>query len=317
MDGLPTVVVLVAAGASAEPTTLAVERATSAALGHAAQVVVREAMGAPTDGEALTIGSDTNEVAVVQVTWNDRGHRTATLRVYLARRGRWMDRTIGFSAADAAPERGRTIGLALASMLPDPDLTPAPRERPAPQETRPQPAAGALPATPDVSERVELYVAPDELQDRARVTHRSSTPRGPHYAMDFFGVGAAGLGSSVQTAGGGAAFEMFLMPWLAVRIGGAVRVGDIAATTRTLTLLGAAGVELHPWPAANSRVLSASLRVDYVLMQQTVTHDSAGSAELSTRSRRLSGLDALVEAQWRLGANFDVLTGVGLEEMLA
>jgi hypothetical protein len=136
--------------------------------------------------------------------------------------------------------------------------------------------------------------------------------------MDFVGLGAVGLGSTIQTAGGGAAFEMFPTPWFAVRIGGAVRAGDVAAArARTLTLLASAGVELHPWPTTNSRVFSVSLRADYVLMNQTVTHVSADSADLPTKARRLSGLDALVEVQWRLGASFDVLTGVGLEEMLA
>jgi hypothetical protein len=309
MGGPLSVVVLVAAGGAAEPATLAIERAASEALGRTARVVVREAMGAPTDGEALTLGSEANEGAVVEVTWSDRAHRVAMLRVHLAGRRRWMDRTIGFGVADADAERGRTIGLALASMLPDPDPVLPPPEPAAPPVTIPQTAPHgphpppAPPApSPDIAEKTPADVAPREL----------------HYAMDFFGIGAAGLGGNVQTAGGGAALETFLTPRFALRIGGAVRGGPVdGAPARTITLLATAGVELHPWPATASHVFGASLRADYVLMNQTVTHRSASGADLSTMARTLSGIDAMVDLQWRLGANVDLLVGVGAEEMLA
>ena len=178
MGGPLTVVVLVAAGGAAEPTTLAIERAANEALGHAARVVVHEAMGAPTDGEALAIASEANEGAVVEVTWSDRGHRVATLRVHLAGRRRWMGRTLGFSAADADAQRGRTIGLALASMLPDPDPAPLPPEAHAPPETLPQPAAPAPAprlaplADPEIAEKPAPDVAPSRLP----------------YALELFGL---------------------------------------------------------------------------------------------------------------------------------
>jgi hypothetical protein len=230
----------------------------------------------------------------------------AMLRVHLAGRRRWMDRTIGFGVADADAERGRTIGLALASMLPDPDPILPPPEAPAPLVTAAQTAPHAPhppPApSPDIAEKAPADVVPREL----------------HYAMDFFGIGAAGLGGNVQTAGGGAALETFLTPRFALRIGGAVRGGDVdGAPARTITLLATAGVELHPWPATASHVFGASLRADYVLMNQTVTHRSASGADLSTMARTLSGVDAMVDLQWRLGANVDLMVGVGVEEMLA
>ena len=303
MGGPLTVVVLVAAGGASEPTTLAIERAANEALGHAARVVVREAMGAPTDGEALAIGSEANEAAVVEVTWNDRAHRVATLRVHLAGRRRWLGRTLGFSAADVDAERGRTIGLTLASMLPDAEPAPpaAPRENPTPPAIVAPPPARARPA-PEIAEQPAPEAAPSTL----------------HYALEFFGTGAVGLGGSVQTGGGGAALETFPLPRLGVRIGGAVRMGDVAGgEARTLALLGTAGLELRAWPSTESRVFGASLRADYVLMNQTVTHRSAGGADLSTKERPLSGLDAILEVEWRLGASADVVLGAGLEEMFA
>ncbi len=207
----------------------------------------------PTDGEALAIGSEASEAAVVEVTWSDRAHRVATLRVHLAGRRRWLGRTLGFTAADVDAERGRTIGLTLASMLPDAEpAPPAPRETPAPPEIVAPPPAHARPA-PEIAERPAPDLAPSPL----------------HYALELFGTGAAGLGSSVQTGGGGAAFETFVTPRFGVRIGGSVRMGDVGgAGARTLALLGTAGLELRAWPSSKSSPFGASLRADYVLMNQ-------------------------------------------------
>ena len=82
-------------------------------------------------------------------------------------------------------------------------------------------------------------------------------------------------------------------------------------------LLATAGVELHPWPVGTSRTFSIALRADYVLMNQTVTHFSATGEDLSSMARALSGIDALIEMEWRLGENVDLLAGVGVEDMMA
>jgi hypothetical protein len=299
-----TVVILVAAGRAADPATLAIERAASQALGHAARVVVREAMGTPTDGEALALEAETSEAAVAEVTWGDPGHRAATVRVHLAGQPRWFDRTIGFGPADVDGERGRTIGFALVSMLPEtrPDdgQTPAPVDTPPP--LAPPPAIPHVPAP-----------APVE-SDLPREANTGKV----RYALDVVGVGAACLGASVQTAGGGAALDVLLVPWLSVRIGGALRAGRVMdAQSRSLALFASAGVGLHPWPPLPTRLLSASLRVDYVLMNQMVTHESTAGADVSTRARTLSGVDALIESEWRLGEGADILAGVGVEDVLA
>jgi hypothetical protein len=144
------------------------------------------------------------------------------------------------------------------------------------------------------------------------------TPTALEYALDFFGTGAAGLGTSLLTGGGGAAFETLLTPHFGLRIGGSVRMGDVAdSAARTLALLGTAGLELRVWPTAESRPFGASLRVDYVLMNQTATHRSTNGNDVTTMMRPLSGVDALIEVAWRLGASTDVVVGAGIEEMFA
>jgi hypothetical protein len=300
-----TVVILVAAGGAAEPTTLAIERAACEALGQRASVVVRESMGAPTDGEALALGSETSEGAVVEVAWGDGAHRVAMLRVHLAGRRRWLDRTLGFGAADADSERGRTIGLAVASMLPDSNPAPPAPPAPAPPVAQPPP--------PRTAPRPE-----PPAENLAEAASPSGNATGPRYALDFVGVGAAGLGGDVQTGGGGAALETFLSPHVSARIGGAVRAGGVGnAPARALTLLATAGVALRPWATSAARPFGVALRADYVLMNQSVTHMSTSGADLSTLARPLQGIDGVVEFEWRVGGSIDLLAGAGAEDTLA
>jgi hypothetical protein len=301
-----TVVILVAAGGAGEPTTLAIERAANEALGRSARVVVRESMGAPTDGEALAFGA-AGEGATVEVTWADGAHRLAMLRVHLAGRGRWMDRAIGFGPADADAERGRTIGFALAAMLPEPATNaapppPAPVPTPAPPPPRPEPVVPVVSLAPPFAENESAAHAP------AR----------PRCSLDVFGLGATGLGADVQSAGGGAAFEALVLPALSLRVGGAVRGGSLGgAQAYALTLLASAGIALRPWGGTPSRAFGAALRADYVVMSQSVTHYASNGSDLSTRERPLSGIDVLIETEWRLAPQVDFLAGLGVEEMMA
>ena len=293
-----SVVILVAAGKATDPATIAIERAAGEALGRGARVYVREAVAAPTDGEAIAIEEESPQTAVAEVTWGDAGHRAALLRVHVRGEPRWLDRTIGFGPADVDPERGRTIGFALASMLPDTRAA---------GEPSPEPAANTPPP-------VVVPIAPSPAPDLAEEPQRTTS----RYALDVLGVGAASFGADMATAGGGAAFDARLVPWVSVRVGGAVRAGKVvSAQARALELLAWAGVALHPWPSSPSRFFTASLRADYVLMNQMLTHYSATGADLSTRARALSGVDVLVEGEWRLGEAADILTGAGVEDRLA
>jgi hypothetical protein len=289
-----SVVILVAAGGAAEPTTLAIERATNEALGRSARVVVRESAGAPTDGEALAASTEAGEDAAVEVTWADAGHRLVMLRVHLAGRARWLDRTIGFGASDADGERGRTIGFALASMLPE--AAGGASDAPAPAF----PAPALAPPSPPAPELDES---------------RGPVGRELRYALDLVGIGAAG-GAGEMQGGAGGALETFVSSRLSIRVGGAVRAGPVeGARAWTLTLRGAAGLAVRPWGDTASHGFAMALRADYVVESQSVTHYAPDGPDVSTRSRLLSGLDALIDAEWRLARNADALVGVGIEEI--
>ncbi|MDP9149257.1 MAG: hypothetical protein M3O36_04855, partial [Myxococcota bacterium] len=112
------VIVFVAAGGAADATTHAMERATHDALGLEAHVEVHETEIVPSDLDVLITEQRAHAAAVVELTWAEQG-RQARLRVHVAQSGRWISRSIGFLPSDADAERGRTIGFAVASMLPD------------------------------------------------------------------------------------------------------------------------------------------------------------------------------------------------------
>jgi hypothetical protein len=113
MSDALTILLFVATGEASDGATRAMARATREALGSEVTVEVRETASELTDDEALITEQLTHADVVVALTWRDQGHRSATLRVHVARSGRWLSRSIGFMPSDASTERGRTIGFAV------------------------------------------------------------------------------------------------------------------------------------------------------------------------------------------------------------
>jgi hypothetical protein len=146
MAGAVTLVLLVAAGDATNATTRSMARATREALGPNLHLVVRPTNGEPTDSEALRFERSDGADAVVELAWADAKQRQATLRVHLARSGHWLQRSIGFQPSDAEAERGRTLGFAVASFLPEPAGSMAPETEPVPAD-RPGSSGGAWPPT--------------------------------------------------------------------------------------------------------------------------------------------------------------------------
>ena len=94
-------------------------RATAAeALGGEDTVVVRE-LDAISDAEALRIERRIAAQAVAQVEWLDPEHTRARVRVHAVENNRWVERIITFAVVDTSIERGRALGFAVTSMLPE------------------------------------------------------------------------------------------------------------------------------------------------------------------------------------------------------
>jgi len=333
-----TLIVLVAAGEATSPMATAMVQATHDALG-AAVVDVRETKGAPTDAAALAAEAKSRPDAVVEVVWDERDLRRITVRVHMARTQRWLERTMTYGPSDPLAERGRTLGLAIASILPEIGLnvsaaapaaststststpTPTPASAPAPAPApAPVPAPASAPAA-SASASTPSASVPGAAPSFDRAQARSHSVGGPLPRFEFDlvangAIGIPGIPGTADTLGVGGAAQWFPTRALSLRIGASERSGSLNIAEATVfTFLGTAGVTLHPWTASPSRPIDASLRVDYVLLREAATHSDDPSPV--TRARWLSGVDGYVDAAWFLTADLAALVGIGVEDVLA
>ncbi len=153
---------VVGTGESRSPATLALVAAVEETLGTAVAIRVREA--APLSAaEAQSLEREMGAGAVVMVAWNEPERRDALVRMHVARSNHWTTRVITFHAQDALAERGRTLGLAVASMWPEtglPSALTSPAREPTPRQTPPAREAPAARETPPAGESSPVREAP-------------------------------------------------------------------------------------------------------------------------------------------------------------
>src|SRR5579871_3120149 len=107
------------ADSAGDPFTPAVTRATREALGPDTQIVLKELEMAPSDETARSLGVEAHADAVAEVEWSLPDHLHTKVRLQRAGATRWFDRDVGFRSIDEPAERSRTVGFAIASMLPE------------------------------------------------------------------------------------------------------------------------------------------------------------------------------------------------------
>jgi hypothetical protein len=296
-----TILLFVAAGEGSDATTRAMARATREALGPAATVEVRETPTRLTDDAALIAEQLARADAVVDLTWTDPAHRNATLRVHIARSGRWIGRSIGFMPSDASTERGRTIGFAVVSMLPEPADQPPPAADAAPP---PAPLPSPLPAPPP-----PLAALP-QADERP---HPKAPPPMPSFALDLFAMGSWGVyGNGMDGGGGGVAGAWFPLPALSLRLGVGVRAGSIGLVqTSALNAPMTVGAGWHPIRATPSHPFGVSMRAGYVLLYESLQYTRLGGGGM--KDGWLSGVSAVVDAAWLFSPDVEAYFGPGLE----
>jgi hypothetical protein len=144
------VVVVVATAAAQRPETRAVVGGLEQSLEPGSTLVVRESsrpLDEPLDELAASDAAD----GVAVVDWSDTELLRARLRTYATSTHAITERDIDFRSTDASAERGRTVGFALASMLPPaPPVAPPfvapvvpPAAAPASEEPPPGPSPSA------------------------------------------------------------------------------------------------------------------------------------------------------------------------------
>jgi hypothetical protein len=207
------ILLLVARGEAGDPTTLGAVRATHELLGQDLRVEVREVETTPPDERALELGRDLGAAAIIELSWESPEHRQARVHFHLEPHTGWNDRVIGFMAADDMVERGRTVGFAIASMIP---------------------------ASPHGAEALRVWTAPPETSERDPQAPATLRPaRRWLGTVDALGSTAPGIRGESPGWGGAASARWYFAPPFGLRLGVSARAGEIdPAQATTLHMSG-------------------------------------------------------------------------------
>jgi hypothetical protein len=280
MSAVVILAIIVASGEGQSPATSAMVVASQEALGADVSVQVHEATDT-SDQEVSRIEAATSPRAVAEVLWADAAHEHAHLRVHVARTDRWVDRTIDFVVADSLSERGRTLGFAIASMLPEAD--PALQVPDLPVLAATAPIAGPPPQS---------------------VLRRS-------IGLAF--VGSEGVAGPTTGMGGAADLAFAPTESTAVRVSFELWRGSIStlAATDLTSHVGLGGTWLPLTPTA-TRSFGLGLTGDALVIYQGVSHVHAtGGTEW--KSKISPGADLMIDGRWRVSRNVEILATAGPE----
>jgi len=317
MTGAAILAIVVATSEINDPATVIMIGAAGETLGP--EVAIR-LLGAsqPEESDPLRIERETGAGAVVSLVWRDASRLRARIRLHVAASGHTTTRDLVFSEADTRVERGRTLGLAAASMWPE-IRGPAPAEA-AHASASPPPAAP--PSPPEPSTPVAPVVAPPVAnQDGSsparatepirKVQEPSTSPAVARFALGLGGLGASGAPRSV-----GARLESAFAvggSW-ALRVALNARTGPLPKLIdgRLWTFALAGGVEWWPVPLRAAGLVRFGMRADAIVMRHQVSGAVAGDPNES-QGRFLPAFDLLVQTALRAGARVDLVAAAGAE----
>jgi hypothetical protein len=309
------IVLLVAVAANANGVAMTRVAAATCieAMPAGAQSVVRLVPILPDDRDLAADASAEGANAVVVLTWHDAEFLTTDVRVSVAPPGirghDWIARTVVFSAHDLPAERGRTLGLVIASMLEESRGSVALRNRDAvelptvsPGEPRPV-DTGSSPIAADVAVSGTAVLA---AHARWAIEANLTT------------IVDSAEGLDVDALGGSFAVRRSMTARLALRAGLGYRVATIDgadAITRTASVaLGGAWTS----PAlGRPRELGFGAQLDLLGLHEEVARDSRVSTAPNNDQGYWSlGGELLGQIGYGLSLGTAVLFGGGLEETL-
>ncbi len=268
------ILLLVARGEAGDPTTLGAVRATHELLGRDLEVEVREFDAPPPDERALELGKAMGAAAIIELSWESAEHRQARVHFHLEPHAGWNDRVIGFMASDDLGERGRTVGFAIASMLPAPSR-----------------GAESLRTWSPPPETPSREIAPPPVPRRVNRQWLG--------AVDAVGATALGIRGESPGWGGAASARWYFGYPFGLRLGVSARAGEIdPAQATSLQLHAAAGLVWLAAPASVDRPFELGLRVDALAMRERLTHFDSDDTEPADLARWIPGADAAIEGTW-------------------
>jgi hypothetical protein len=292
-----TVLVLVVA--SSPGPEAAIVRAANEALGLDAKVLVRRVPTLASDEEALELERAASADAVVEVV---RTEFKVALHAHLAQGSRWIDRELHFSHGDAPADEWRTVGFALASMIPDPPRGAEPAHTVEEPQVTERARVDAMPSAPPLLDQAPF--------DADRV--RDARPRARRFAIDLAAEGRSAFHSDDIGAGAAIAAHWFFVDHFAVRAAASLRTSEVErgnAEASSLLFDGALGVAWRSAPRLTPGTLSFAARIDAVLTDQRMTRDP--TAQGGAFHRVVPGADLVANALWTVTPQLAVLAGVG------
>ncbi len=289
-------VILVGSGEVDSAASQSMLRATAEALGLNAQVSIHEIDPNAGDDAIIAAGKKWHADAVASVHWED-GHRHASLHLHGEASGRWIDREIGFHASDAEDERGRTLGFAVISMLPEGQVPRAPPPPP-PSKTPIKQA--------DSQSSSEVIQEPDHEEPEL-------PPKRWHGAVDASGIVAAGIGGDATGVGGAGRGQWFFLPDFSVRAGGGAREGSVSALgASSFTWFFAGGLSWHPSTPSRRHPFGIGGSLDVVGMHYALSRTGTGGAQES-QGRWIPAADLTLEGTWFFTEPVGLVVAVGGE----
>jgi hypothetical protein len=248
------------------------------ALGSEDAVVVRE-VDETGDDETLRIERLVHAQTAALILWLDGTHTRARVRVHVADGNRWTERTIEFAIVDTPTERGRALGFAVTSMLPEETLAANPyrgMKRPA--------------DTPELRTAIRLVALGHTAVSKGQAT---------------------GFGGSISG-------EFFVTPVVAARLGLGAWQGslslpslinrDLSLSAQDLVSFAAVGVSFWPRRPSPDHRIAFGIRVDALLLNHSVTPDQGAS-----QSKLMPGIDAMADFAFSVSSALDIVTSLGME----
>ena len=313
-------VLLVAVTANPGAISMARDAATACleSMPAGAKSVVRVAPAVPPDVEVVGDAAKLGAAAVVIVSWHDASLLTTEVRTFVVSPengvSHWMTRTIVFSARDLPAERGRALGLVIASVLDESwGIAPvaAKAQPPAPIATPPREALTTERPIPPVQPVPPVAVA-------ARPTSIASAEAPPRWALEADVTTAIGhWGDADDSIGGMIGLRRSLSTDWAWRAGLGFRVADVDGADATArTVLGAAGVAWMHSGLERPHTFGFGARADLLVAHVSVQRGEGDQNSTRTEGYWSLGGDLLAQVGYGLSAGTALLAGAGVEELL-
>ena len=274
------VVVLVSAGDVTSAQTGGVSRGLEEALEPGSMVLVRAAPIDPDDADLRAIAAAAHADAVAAITWTEAEGRHAHVRVQRANASAAAERDLDFTSTDASVERGKTVGFAIASMLPA--------------------ASVVEPAAPAPISDKPTAPAPAETRDVGALAMS--------WGVDLGLAATIGIGGTAGGIGGVLALRRDLGRVVSARVAATITRGSVSEAQGSLTVIRPrAGVGLT---LLRARSVVAGARVEVGPWLHVV--DRAGDGRTSG-SRWLGGVETVAEVAWTVAPRLALTFDLGLD----